>query len=250
MEPGEAELVASVSRLTTHAEFYEQVGTYGEPVERHAIFLEEYRRHARSGTEPLDVLDVGCGEHAVLARGVDVRDRYHGMDVKERIAADLDRYSSLDLNEEPLVDAFPGTTFDVIFCGEVIEHVFSPDRLLRQLASVMHDDSTLVLSTPNLAYWVNRLLLLAGINPLFVENSSEVMLGRRSKALGQGNATQGHIRLFTHRAMMDLLAREGWRIVRVRAAPVWNLPGDRLVCRFLPHLAPNPVYVLRRPLRG
>jgi SAM-dependent methyltransferase len=231
-----------------HAEFYEQVETYEKPVERHAIFLEAYRAHRAKLGRPLDVLDVGCGEMAVLGDGIAAGDRYHGMDVKQDIAKPLERYASLDLDREDLATAFPGTRFDVIFCGEVIEHVFSPDRLLRQLASVAAPDALIVVSTPNLAYWLNRLLLLFGINPLFVENSSQVVLGRRSKRLGQGNPTQGHIRLFTHRAMLDLLARERFTVAGVRSVPVWKgIPGDRLLTRLSPHLGPDTVYLLAPP---
>lgn len=235
--------------MSAHAEFYESVATYPEAVRRHEVFLEAYRRHRAERRRPLHVLDVGCGEHAVLARGLARDDTYHGMDVKTSIEAPIKHYASLDLDREDLATAFPGRTFDVIFCGEVIEHVFSPDRLLTQLASVTAPDGLIVLSTPNLAYWVNRLLLLVGINPLFVENSAHAVLGRRLKALGQGNPTQGHIRLFTHRAMLDLLAREGFTVLKVHSVPVWNLPGDRLIGRLSPHFGANTVYLLRPPAR-
>ncbi len=230
-----------------HTEFYEQVATYDRPVERHDVFLEAYRRQRARARRPLAVLDVGCGEHAVLGEGITAPDTYFGTDVKESIAAELEHYASLDLDRDELSSAFPSQRFDVIFCGEVIEHVFSPDRLLRQLASIAADDGIIVLSTPNLAYWVNRILLVLGFNPLFVENSADVVLGRRFKRLGQGNPTQGHIRLFTHRALLDLLARERFTVLDITSVPVWNLPGDRLVCRLSPHFGPNTVYVLEPP---
>lgn len=235
--------------MSTHADFYEDVETYERPVERHAMFLDAYREHRRMlGDRALDVLDVGCGEHAVLGEGIDEQDRYFGLDMKADISAPLERYASLDLDRDPLAGAWPGQRFDVVFCGEVIEHVFSPDRLLRQLASVMHDDSLLVLSTPNLAYWVNRVLLPLGLNPLFVENSAEAVLGRRFRVLGQGNPTQGHLRLFTHRAMLDLLTRERFRLRRAASVPVWHLPGERLIGRISPHFGADSVFLLQRPL--
>lgn len=231
----------------THADFYEQVETYAEPVERHGVFLGAYRDHRARLGRSLDVLDVGCGEMAVLADGVAPDDRYHGMDVKRSISRPIERYATLDLDRDELEGAFPGTRFDVIFCGEVIEHVFSPDRLLRQLASVASPDGLIVLSTPNLAYWANRLMLLLGLNPFFVENSAEAVLGRRWRRLGQGNATQGHLRLFTHQAMLDLLARERYTVNGVRSVSVWNLPGDRALARLSPGLGANTVYLLSPP---
>ncbi|MBJ7518238.1 MAG: methyltransferase domain-containing protein [Solirubrobacteraceae bacterium] len=233
--------------MSAHASFYEQVATYERPVIRHERFLAAYRDHRATLGRPLDVLDVGCGEHAVLADGLAPEDRYFGVDVKEHIAANLDRYASLDLDRDELAEPWGDQRFDVIFCGEVIEHVFSPDRLLRQLASVSHDDTLIVLSTPNLAYWLNRLLLLVGINPMFVENSSDVVLGRRTAKLGQGNPTQGHIRLFTNRAMLDLLEREQFRVRGVSSVPVWGLPGEQVLCRWAPSLGPNTIYLLQPP---
>jgi len=233
---------------SVHAEFYEQVETYERPVERHGVFLDAYREHRARLGRSLDVLDVGCGEMAVLGEGIVAEDRYYGMDVKQDITAPLERYASLDLDRDELANAWPGKQFDVIFCGEVIEHVFSPDRLLQQLASVARPDSLIIVSTPNLAYWVNRILLVLGISPLFVENSSHVVLGRRSKRLGQGNPTQGHLRLFTHRAMLDLLERERFTVRGVRSVPVWKrIPGDRLMMRISPNFGPNTVYLLAPP---
>jgi SAM-dependent methyltransferase len=226
-------------------DFYASVGTYAEPHPRHRVFVDAYERHRRPLARPMDVLDVGCGEHAVLAGAIQDPDRYHGVDIKASIAAGIERYASVDLESGELASAFPEARFDVVFCGEVLEHMFSPDRLLRQLASVLRPDGLLVLSTPNLAYWVNRLLLLLGISPLFIENSSEVTLGRRSRRLGQGQPTQGHVRVFTHRAVLDLLAREGYTVVKVIPTSVWNLPGDGLMNRVSPHLAADNVYLLR-----
>lgn len=235
--------------MTTRPEFYEQVETYDQPAERHRVFIDAYRAHRkRLSDRAIDVLDVGCGEYALLSKGIDPADRYFGIDVKADISVPLDRYASLDLNRDELREAWSGQLFDVVFCGEVIGHVFSPERLLRQFASVMHDESLLVLSTPNLAYWVNRVLLPLGLNPLFVENSSEAVLGRRFKALGQGNPTQGRLRLFKHRAMRDLLARERFRVVGTRSVSVWRLPGDRLIARFFPHFGADSILFLQRPL--
>ena len=87
----------------------------------------------------------------------------------------------------------------------MIEHVYSPDDLVEDLKRILRPDGLLLLSTPNLGYWLNRLLLLVGISPLFLENSSRTKLGRRTTHLGQNNSTEGHIRLFTYGAMRDFL---------------------------------------------
>src|SRR5262249_23174481 len=135
------------------------------------VFVGEYLRHKHAVGRPLRVLDVGCGRHAVLARHVAAEDAYWGCDFPSSIEAEIANYVAVDLNEDSLREAV-GADFDVVFCGEVIEHLFNPDALLDEVRELVRPDGIVVLSTPNLGYWANRLLLLAGISPLFLENSA------------------------------------------------------------------------------
>ena len=173
---------------------------------RLGIFAREYGAHRSHEGRPLNVLDIGCGLQPALVHVKRDGDTYHGVDFYEARPSGVDEYTQLDLNRDSLATALDGRIFDVVFCGEVIEHLFSPDELLREIRRLMGPSSILVLSTPNLGYWVNRILLLAGISPLFLENSAERKLGRFVRALGQGNQTEGHIRLFTYRALRELVA--------------------------------------------
>ena len=213
------------------------------------VFLSEYLRYRSSIDRGLCLLDVGCGRNAVLAAHRAEGDVYHGCDFFDSAPSAVDHYWSLDLNIASVVEtAPPGVQYDVVFCGEIIEHLFSPDALLRDLWALLKRSGILILSTPNLGYYVNRLLLLFGVSPLYLENSAEVKLGRKSRFLGQNNPTEGHIRLFTYGAVKDLVARERFEIERVIPTTVWNFPPDRLVCRLSRSLAPLNVFVLRRGL--
>jgi SAM-dependent methyltransferase len=215
-------------------------------VPRLRAFVSEYeRQRAAEGSRPLRILDVGCGPQAILASHVAAQDSYVGCDYRAEAEVPLEQYVSIDLNEESLAARFPDDRFDVIFCGEVIEHLFSPDALLDDLRALLAPGGVLILSTPNLGYYVNRALLLVGISPLFLENSAEVKLGRVTKRLGQGNVTEGHIRVFTHRALRDLVARKGFRVLRVVPVTVWGFALDRILGR-IPTLAADNVMVLER----
>jgi SAM-dependent methyltransferase len=215
--------------------------------ERLSVFVETYQSHRASrGGRPLRLLDVGCGRDAHLAVHVDPRDRYTGCDYYAEPRRSIDRYVRIDLNEDRLTDKLGDEQFDVVFCGEVIEHLFSPDALMDELRLVLDDDGILILSTPNLGYYANRLLLLVGISPLFLENSSRRKLGRRTRLLGQGNPTEGHVRLFTYRALLDFVQSTGFEVVAVTPTLVWKFPLDRVVCRFSRSLAPDNVLVLRK----
>jgi hypothetical protein len=74
-----------------------------------------------------------------------------------------------------------------------------------------------------------------------------VQLGRRFRALGQERGTQGHVRLFTYPAAVELFAREGFELVRAQGYMAWNFPVDRVLARFSNRLAPGNVFALRKP---
>ena len=212
---------------------------------RLGIFALEYGAHRSREGRPLNVLDVGCGLNPALVQAKRQGDTYHGVDFYEDRPSGVDEYTQLDLNRESLAAALDGRVFDVVFCGEVIEHLFSPDELLREIRRVMGPSSILVLSTPNLGYWVNRFLLLAGISPLFLENSAERKLGRFVRALGQGNPTEGHIRLFTYRALRELVEATGFDVISVTPTYVWRFLPDLVISRLSRSLAATNVLVLR-----
>ncbi len=162
----------------------------------------------------LDLLDVGCGNGVLLEilRERSTLDRVVGVDVAPDTAKILAEIGieghSLDAGA-PL--PFPDQTFDTITCGEVIEHVFDVDTLIAEFFRVLRPGGMLILTTPNLAYTPNRLMLLAGIQPLFTETSLTANLGRKWRILGQGGRTQGHLRIYTLAALQELLAMHGFR---------------------------------------
>lgn len=208
--------------------------------------IGEYRAITKELGRFPHVLDVGCGANALLASELPDMASYTACDIVERADLPHGEYFSIDLNQETLAERVADKRFDVVICSEVIEHVFSPDALLRDLASVLAPGGRLILSTPNLAYYMNRFLLLFGIHPFFLENSSEVKLGRKFKIFGQGNPTEGHLRVFTYGSLTELIPRCGLRIVDVKANAVWNFPPDRIVAKVAPRFAPDLMVIAAR----
>jgi 2-polyprenyl-3-methyl-5-hydroxy-6-metoxy-1,4-benzoquinol methylase len=49
-------------------------------------------------------------------------------------------------------EIFIGKNFDAIYCGDVIEHVNDPVKLLRFISRHLNDDGAAILSTPNPFY--------------------------------------------------------------------------------------------------
>lgn len=210
------------------------------------VFGKLYLQYKEEQEKPLEILDIGCGKEVFLKKFKAKDDRYYGCDFYSKPNVKLDGYTKIDLNKEQLNVKLNNKKFDVIFCGEVIEHLFSPDDLLDEIRNLMHKDSILILSTPNLGYYVNRVLLLLGISPLFLENSSYFKLGRKFKAFGQGNTTEGHIRLFTYGAIRDLIKMKKFKIEAVEPVMIWNFWPDKLIGRISRSLSPDNVFILKK----
>lgn len=57
---------------------------------------------------------------------------------------------------------FENESFDAVHAGELIEHVIYPPTFLMEVRRILKPDGVLVLTTPNLFYWRNRLSMLRG----------------------------------------------------------------------------------------
>ena len=90
------------------------------------------------------VLDVGCGSKPY--RALFECESYVGMDMHnpghDHAKEDIDVF--YDGNAFP----FPAEAFDSVVCFQVLEHVFDPDMLLREIVRVLRPDGVLLLTVP------------------------------------------------------------------------------------------------------
>jgi glycosyltransferase involved in cell wall biosynthesis len=120
-----------------------------------------------------------------------------------------------DLNEPPRFDVH---SYDTLLLLDVIEHVKDPEQFLQRLrAQFDHKPKRLVLSTPNVAFIVQRLMLLVG----------QFNYGKA------GILDRTHTRLFTFRAAERLLLDAGFKIKSTKGvpAPFPKVFGDGLLGR-------------------
>lgn len=153
---------------------------------------------------PVRMLDVGCagGYIAVLAKklGHDVR----GIEIN-RAMADQARKLDIDVLEADVEQPLPldDGTFDVVHAFEIIEHLYDTEGFLREVSRLLTPGGLLLMSTPNLNSYDNRLRVLMG--------QSLPMWGA-SLADRHG----GHIRVFNESSAIDLLQRSGFHVVEAR----------------------------------
>lgn len=137
----------------------------------------------------------------------------------------------LDIDEEsfPFEDNF----FDAVFAGSVIEFLLHPDRLLQESHRVLKPEGHLLLTTPNLASWHTRLLLLLGYQPyslpVKLPRQEETALGqflhprrdlrKMNEYLNPSGGGGKTSRLFTLRAIKEALELYGFQISQLPGAP-------------------------------
>jgi len=171
------------------------------------------------------MVDLGCsnGEITLMLKEELGASEVYGVDINERMVQlagqrGIKAYC-LDLNADSL--SFPDNFADIAFSLEVMEHLINPDNMLKEAHRVLRSGGYLLISTPNLASWVNRIFFLFGYQPYNVEVSTETMVGVAYKK-GVFRGPTGHIRPFTLRALKELLKHHGFRTVKAFGVPGVN----------------------------
>jgi SAM-dependent methyltransferase len=204
-------------------------------------------------------LDIGCGDGQITvalkgaARALDA----YGVDIASS-AVDLARERGIkafqvDMDRTDL--PFDYDFFDAVYCGELIEHLFDPGHLLREVRRVLKPGGICVLTTPNLAGWPNRIALLLGYQPFPTAVSPDHEWAGKL-FLREAEGQWGHLRVFTLRALKEVVAAHDLVVLSAEGCPVtinsrhWSAVVlhriDRWLARF-PSLANRMILVLRKP---
>ena len=193
--------------------FYSKLDTHKQPLDkldkfRVALAIFKYYQIK-------NFLDIGCGrgDFALRVAQSNKLPEVYGVDISSKLTAIARKQGviasrhNIDKKNLP----FKADSFDGIFCGEVIEHLYDPDHLLTEIRRLLSEKGVCVLTTPNLSSWYNRIALLLGYQPFFAESSTKHSVGQMFP-LGAGS---GHIRVGTYRALVNLFAIYNFKIVKV-----------------------------------
>lgn len=147
------------------------------------------------------VLDVGCSS-GYLARPLADRGCVVVGIERDPAAAEVARAVCEEVlvgDVETMELPFEDRSFDVVLCGDLVEHLRDPEAFLARVRRLLGPGGRVVLSTPNVANWAMRLSLLAG----------------RWQYKERGILDSTHTHLFTRRTLVETLERAGYRLVEL-----------------------------------
>ena len=192
-----------------------------------------YGGHARLlelalAARPSDVLDVGCSSGYLAQPMSAAGARVVGIEL-DAAAADAARAWCTEVligDVEAMELPFAAASFDVILCGDLVEHLRDPGTALARLRPLLRARGRLVLTTPNVANWAMRLSLLAG----------------RWRYTDRGILDRTHTHLFTRSTLVETVESAGYRVVVLdHTAPVPGIgtPSVERIAHAVARLRPS-----------
>lgn len=173
------------------------------------------------------VLDVGCGDGQI---GKMIKDKFRcevfGIDVSMK-SLELAKKNGLKVKRSRVEEKFPfaSNSFDAVYAGEIIEHLFNPDAFIKEINRVLKKGGLLILTTPNLVGLGARVSVFLGKTPWMVNNR-----------LTKNSA--GHIKYFTPKEIKSLLEDDGFKVLNLTSDIVKLNPfiHSSLLARLFPNL--------------
>lgn len=131
---------------------------------------------------PIKILDIGVGDgiyEAILDDGIKAKCEFYGVDISmkqmARAKKNLKEAKKIDIDSQKL--PYPDNTFDIVIASEILEHLFYPEKLLKEAARVLKSKGFLLITFPNSSSLQLRLgILLKGSSPLlnYPENKEHI----------------------------------------------------------------------------
>ncbi len=142
----------------------------------------------------LKVLDVGCGTGLNSSLIAKQGHQMYGVDISSNAIAKYNNrgMTGLVCDLERFLP-FRAHTFDLVFFSEVVEHLVSPQDVLKEIHRILKPGGKLVLSTPNSAFWVYRILGLLGYTLTEIQHKM-------------------HLRFFSKRSLIQLVQQSGFQV--------------------------------------
>ena len=157
----------------------------------------KFIHHYFDDVKTLSVLECGVAQGGLADVLSNEGARCFGIDIHHRDVKGVET-AQADLNE-----GFPRfeTNFDVVFAGEVMEHLFDDVKFINSCKKLLKPNGLLILTVPNLVFSVNRFLMFFGKTPMFAY-------------------APYHYHMYTKKTLTELIKKEGLEILKFTSSHV------------------------------
>lgn len=147
------------------------------------------------------VLEIGCAEGGFKSL-LRTDCEYWGVETDSNAAsiAKEKSYKVLAGEYTDIEEQLPNDYFDLIICNDVIEHMPDESAFLRSIKSKMNDQSTIVISLPNVRY---------------IKNIYELLVRKDWHYRDAGILDRTHLRFFTNKSIRHTMQSAGFNITQM-----------------------------------
>jgi len=156
-------------------------------------------------TKSTKLLDVGCGTGAFLNayKKINPVSEVWGIEISPEASSiaknNLDVVLCGDVND--MFDKLPDKKFDVIIFNDILEHLYDPFQLLKEVQRKLSTRGVVISSIPNFR---------------FILNLKEIIIAKDWKYTKAGILDFTHIRFFTTKSIIRLFEDAGYSIARIQ----------------------------------
>lgn len=108
---------------------------------------------------------------------------------------------------------FKKNKFDLVFIREVFEHIIFPDKFLIELKKVLKNGGEIILTTPNLNAWQNRILLFFGF--ALTNYTPYPMKTYGIPKFFKTRPIYDHPRVFPYKALKEIFNSNGFKLQHI-----------------------------------
>jgi ubiquinone/menaquinone biosynthesis C-methylase UbiE len=215
-----------------------------DPVNNRTIFYDNDERIKTIlslvgySSKKLKALDIACydGTISKVLKDKIVNCEMYGIDYSnntEKLVIEKGlKFKKVDLNKG--ID-FDDNTFDIIFAGEIIEHIYDTDLFVQEIKRILKPNGKFIVTTPNLVSFGRRIMYLFGVGAFM-----EASLTYPKKPLAAG-----HIRFYTHKLLIDFMKFNKFELIKSTSdtvnlfvldipilAKIFPTLGRGVICKF------------------
>lgn len=201
--------------------------SYQNQLQLYIDIVERY--HAES------VLDVGCAQGTLALMLAERGKRVTAVDIRQPFldyAKTRYEYGDIELLAANVFDRPPLGTFDLVFGNQIIEHLVYPADFLRILTSYVRPGGTVVVSTPNHAYFKSNLPSYTALGDPRAHEHKQFSAGG-----------SGHFFAYTEQELRDASRQAGLDVLEMIYFETPAISGHFFV-RFLHRIVPLPLLKL------